>query len=421
MIMKQALHPKTVFLIVFLSLISCTNHRNEITGDAESVKPYPHTIYMEEGLKTTSQIKLSDIADSIRYIVLSKKKEILIGDVQNVQMSDSNIYIKSDNQVLRFDFSGNLLNSFGKIGRGPEEYLPGSPYTLTPDFDKVLILKNMMYEYLMFKPDGDYIGKREFPHPRNLFNFVSLADSSFMMTFYYVGSFMNEDYLKSMPGIAGLFDLKCQPIAVIDNPLKNSKISKDDYKRVVISNPSFTFFDNRIVLTPDGDTIFEIDDNLIQPGFIFDWGQLPHRESIEELYFRQTESSNKIISYKPVLETASKAFFRGNSGKNLYIFEYDKTTGLSRSMEVGENNFGYINDLDGGADYFPYWTNRAGNIWIVNEDAYNFKEKQSDEYLSKSVAINPANKEKLRNFLTDLKIDDNPVLKIVYLKKYSIN
>ena len=90
-------------------------------------------------------------------------------------------------------------------------------------------------------------------------------------------------------------------------------------------------------------------------------------------------------------------------------------------MEVGENNFGLINDLDGGADYFPYWTNRAGNIWIVNEDAYNFKEKQSDEYLSKSVAINPANKEKLRNFLTDLKIDDNPVLKIVYLKKYSIN
>ena len=101
--MKQALHPKTVFLIAFLSLISCTNHQNEITGDSESVKPYPHIINMTEGFQNKTQIKLSDIADSIRYIVLSKKKEILIGDVQNVQMSDSNIYIKSDNQVLRFE------------------------------------------------------------------------------------------------------------------------------------------------------------------------------------------------------------------------------------------------------------------------------------------------------------------------------
>jgi hypothetical protein len=415
----HSIYSRTVVLISIISLISCTNQRKNSSGDSDSVKPYPHIINIAEGFQNKTQLKLSDIADSIRYIVLSKNKEILIGDVQNIQMSDSNIYIKSNNLVLRFDFSGNLLNSFGNIGRGPEEYLPGSPYTLSPDFDKVMILKNMMYEYLIYKPDGDYIGKKELPHPRNLFNFVNLADSTFMMTFYYIGSFMTEDYLKSMPGIAGLFDSKCQPIAIIENPLKNTKISKDDYKRIAISNPSFTFFDNRIVLTPDGDTIFEIDDNSIRPGFIFDWGQLPHRESIEELYYRQTESSGKITAYKPVLETSTKAFFRGNSGKNLYIFEYNKTTGLSRSMEVGENNSGFINDLDGGADYFPYWTNRAGDIWIVNEDAYNFKEKQSEEFLSNSVAINPARKEKLHNFLTDLKIDDNPVLKIVYLKKYS--
>ena len=71
----------------------------------------------------------------------------------------------------------------------------------------------MMYEYLIFNPDGGYIGKKELPHPRNLFNLVNLSDSAFMMTFYYYGSFMNEDYLKSMPGIAGLFDLKGQPIS----------------------------------------------------------------------------------------------------------------------------------------------------------------------------------------------------------------
>ena len=81
-----------------------------------------------------------------------------------------------------------------------------------------------------------------------------------------------------------------------------------------------------------------------------------------------------------------------------FIFEYDKITGLSRSMITDEDHYGLINDLDGGADYFPYWTNRKGDIWIVDDDAFDFKKKHNEEFLSKSVAIHPEMKEKLRTF-----------------------
>lgn len=420
--MPLVMKSKSVLFISILSfLISCTNQKTNNKDNPENVKPYPHIINMSEGLKNATQLKLSDIADSIKYIVLSKNKEILIGSFRRLQMTDSDIYINSDNLVMRFDLSGKFLNSFGRIGRGPEEYLPGSVYTTTPKNDKVLILRSMMYNYLSFKPNGDYIGIKNLSHSRNLFDFVNISDSVFLFTFYFVGTFMNEDVFKSMSCTAGLFDQDGKPIKIIEHPLKNSTTSKTEMKRIVSMAPTFTFFDNRVVLSPKGDTIYKIDKNSILPSFIFNWGSLPHKQSLEDLYYRQTESTKKVINYSTVFETSTKAYFRGSNISGYFIFEYDKITSVNRSMIVDNDNLGLINDLDGGANYFPYWTNREGDIWIVDDDAYNFKKKHSEEFLSKSVAVYPDMKEQLRTFLNDLKVDDNPVLKIVYLKKYHNN
>lgn len=413
------IYPKTLILIALVSLFSCTNHRKKSTSDTDSVKPYPHVINIEEGLKTTSQIKLSDIADSIKYIVLSKDKKVLIGSFRRLQMADSDIYINSNNLVMRFDLSGNYLNSFGSIGRGPEEYLRGSVYSTTPANDKILILRSMMQDYLLYKPDGTYIGKKDISYSRNLFDFANISDSVVLFTFWFHGAFMKADILSETTCTAGLFDLDGKPVKVIEHPLWNKKVPKEELTRILSQPPLFTFFDNRIVLAPVGDTIYEIDQKKIIPGFIINWGTLPHKQSLEDLYYKQTESSDKVTTYSTVFETSTKAYFRVSRMNDSFIFEYDKITGLSRSMVVDSDNYGFINDLDGGANYFPYWTNREGDIWITDDDANKFKEKQSEEFLSKSVAINPAMKEKLRNFLTNLKIDDNPVLKIVYLKKYS--
>ena len=81
---------------------------------------------------------------------------------------------------------------------------------------------------------------------------------------------------------------------------------------------------------------------------------------------------------------------------------------------------GFINDLDGGASFFPYYTNRTGDIWVIEEDAFSFKEKNNPEFLDKSEAVYPEMKEKLKTFTDNLKQDDNPVLKIVYLKKHTV-
>ena len=416
--MKPSFQPKTILLVLLISLVACTNQRKRDNGDSDTIKPYPHIINMEEGFNNTSQILLSEIADSIKYIVLSKDKKVIIGSPWRLQMTDEEIYMISENIVMRFDLSGNFLNSFGRNGRGPEEYLNGSVYSTTPAHDKVLILRSMMQEYLLYKPNGDYIGKKDISYSRNLFDFVSLSDSAFLFTFWFHGAFMKGDLLSGMSCIAGIFDQDGNPIKVIEHPLRNLKVPKEDVSRILSQPPNFTFFDNRVVLTPAGDTIYEINQNSIKKGFIINWGSLPHKQTLEDLYYRKPGSTDNSISFNKVYETTSKAYLHVSKMNDYIIFEYDKITGLSRSMKSDEKNDGLINDLDGGANFFPVWTNREGNIWISDNDANEFKEKQGDEFLSKSTPNHPEMKEKLRAMVKDLKTDDNPVLKIVYLKKF---
>ena len=61
--------------------------------------------------------------------------------------------------------------------------------------------------------------------------------------------------------------------------------------------------------------------------------------------------------------------------------------------------------------------NLQGNLWIVYDDAFTFKEKHSEEFLNSPTSRNQEMKGNLTEFLNTLKKDDNPVLIIIYLKK----
>lgn len=414
--------PEVIFVVFFIIMLaaSCTNKKTAQGTNEISVLPYPHIIDMNEGFSNPAEIKLSEIADSIRYVVLSKDKQELIGDISKIQISDNYIYLRSgsDGLVKRFDMTGKFLNSFGNTGRGPKEYLPGSVYSTSSNDDKIFIFRSVMDSYLVFESNGNYVETIDFPVSRTLFDFRSLSDSAFLCTFFFIGSIMKDYTENPFNCSAGLFDFNGNPLKLIEHPLKNADISESDARNMVSMAPSITFFDNRIILIPDGDTIYEINSKSIFPGYVINWGNIPHNQSKEDFFFRQSGPSNKASIWSLILETYDRTFFRVTRGTEYYIFEYNKTSGRVRSMTF-ERDKGFINDLDGGDSFFPYYTNRTGDIWIIEEDAFSFKEKNSPEFLDKSEAVYPEMKEKLKTFADDLKQDDNPVLKIVYLKKHN--
>ena len=85
----------TSFMFFLLSIImSCINQKTVKNDDILKIKPYPHVINVKEGLENNCVLALSDIADSIKYIVLSKEKNVLIERFLYLQMSDNDLFIQ---------------------------------------------------------------------------------------------------------------------------------------------------------------------------------------------------------------------------------------------------------------------------------------------------------------------------------------
>ena len=76
-------------LILSLLIVSSCNDRKP--KSEKNILQYPFLIDINDGLKNQSDIKLSDIADSIKYIILSKDKSIVINYIFNIALTDSNI------------------------------------------------------------------------------------------------------------------------------------------------------------------------------------------------------------------------------------------------------------------------------------------------------------------------------------------
>ena len=168
----------------------------------------------------------------------------------------------------------------------------------------------------------------------------------------------------------------------------------------------------------DFDTVYKINNDSIYPAFIFNWGQLPRSKTFEEKYYIGGSPKNSIANPRKIFETYLKTIFVLSDKIDYYLIEYDKITGLTRSMVFPtKNDVGFKNDLDGGMPFLPEWTNRNGNTWIQLVDVIDFINGHSEDSLSSSKTFQLPMRASLKTFINDLKIDDNPVLKIVYLKK----
>jgi hypothetical protein len=410
--LKLSVH---LILILISSACHVTNENKDNLNTL--LKPYPHKIDISEGFKNPTELKLSSIADSIKYIVLSKEKELLIKNFYDLQMTDSDLLINSQGLIYRFDISGKFLNIIGKTGRGPTEYLPGSTFTIDPSSKDIYVKRNYLHDYVSFNLSGSFIKKLSLRDADNIWEFVCLSDSIFLYTFQFLGRYMGAKTNVDMI-LCGLFDDGGEMVQVIEHPANKIAPSNINYSRFAAMPPYYTFFNKEIVLDYPTDTVYKISNNSIYPGFIFNWGNIQHRQSFEELYYIQKEPIKKASRVKRFIETSDKAYFGIANLDKYYLFEYDKHTGFTKSMLIDENSFGFINDLDGGANYYPKWTNRAGDIWMIYDDAFEFKKIHNEELLLKSEAIYPDRRVNLRQFLNTLKIDDNPVLKVVYLKKH---
>ena len=107
---------KRYLLIVcsVLLFISCGKTDSVLSG---------RVLDVEQMLSKKKEVFLSELSDSMEYVLLETNDSVLLHQNAHVFYSDdSDILIRSKQFILHFNSKGDFLNRIGKIGNGPHEY-----------------------------------------------------------------------------------------------------------------------------------------------------------------------------------------------------------------------------------------------------------------------------------------------------------
>jgi len=423
---KESTSMKYLIIVFFLGCIvisSCGNNHSINEEGSAQIFSYPATIRPADGLKNQAGIKLSEVADSIRYVILSPGKAVAVNFVFEVELTDSAIITAvSQCPFLIFDLNGRFIDTIGGFGRGPDEYMPGSKFSIDPFTREIIVYRNFLHDYVRFDSRGRFIDKHPLRFSGSVESFVSLSGNRLALLPAYDGREVLEDNIRNSMILMGIFDQTGNILSEISHPARNIP-SDFDASRFIAGTWTGrnTFYNNEVVTPCYDNTVYKINSDSIYPGFRIDWDKLPVPETFEDrFYIRSRSASYPFAEIRgKFVETGSHAFFILKYKETNYLIVYDKIKGTTGSMPfAGDSRVGLINDLDGGQPFFPSWTNRAGDIWIDFVEAIDLRKELTQTFVSEGENVDPGNKEKRMSFINSVQPDDNPVLRIVYLKKH---
>ncbi len=404
-----------MILMLFILNMGCTskNDKNIDNKDFQSDNPF-YTINFPDMLKRQRDVPISDIADSIKYIVLETSPTSLLGSINDAKFTKDYFFIYHNgttSQLSQFDKNGHFIRNIGSIGRGPEEYLGIRAFSIDEENKLIFIHLNFIKKILIYSFDGEYV--KSINIDRDDTEIVWNRDSLFMC--FREPTIGNEEYV--FTEINGNGDIL--------QAVNNYCFWKNKLTPIVsvrFRNRSIFYrFDNRLHFKGwYNDTIYSYVNNKIIPKFLVDMGKykLP-----DELRFeRQIEVFPSEYYWYCVNETSGYVFihyapFPSPDEKMLlnegYIC-YNKKTKTGNTLKNKNGKIGFVNDLDGGPDFIPGYTNDSLAFQYI--EAADIK-----KYLAMDKSLGPTpkypeQKEILIKQLNGLYEADNPVIMVVKLK-----
>jgi hypothetical protein len=111
-------------ILIAIILVSCNNMPKKEDLKQKIVQNNVKTITVKEK-DILVNLSFSDVIELDSLVYLEYTNESLIGEIGKVIVSDDRIYIhdRMTARILCFERSGSFINAFGKIGKGPDEYI----------------------------------------------------------------------------------------------------------------------------------------------------------------------------------------------------------------------------------------------------------------------------------------------------------
>jgi hypothetical protein len=403
---------KTLILFGILFLFQSGIQKEKVTRTRDF-----YQINYETLLKNKETMGLSQIASRVDYIKLETKDESLLwGGVKRYSFTDDFIFISNRDHILKFSRDGKFIRKIGSPGRGPGEIDLIVNMSILPDKRLIIVQTNVGRKILYFTFDGEFIKTVSFP-----------SDVQ------YIKVLNDGNYLTRDDGGSGknkytfcLINEKMDTLSFLKN--YNHWIYKSNSNVFIgISYPQFDpYYESggrNYFKSMYNDTIFSVASDKIIPGYYIDLGKYrlpndlrPERlgpDNIQKFY-------DKGLNYyfATVFQTSDKLFLTGYSyGKkppNYFQFEPGSKIGYLLMNKKGVST-GYINDWDGGLDFWPVGSLNDKQVYMpiniisIQKELDRIKSNQENIKYSEK-------KQQLIKMITESDPSNNPLIMVVTLK-----
>ncbi|MDR2232086.1 MAG: 6-bladed beta-propeller [Tannerella sp.] len=425
-------------LFVLICLSACS-------GDKDFTGEIP-VIDVVNSIGNYQKVYCSDLFSSMELIPLETREDCLIGMYGTIKYHDGLFFVRNPagggivsgvlgggiSNLMVFDRSGKFLNSIGRKGQGPEEYIAiGDPF-FNPDQSTLFvddIRKVIEYDY-----EGNFI--RSFGKLRvdsfPLQDYECVKNGVFIASTYYNGQNAFKYCLLDSNGII----IKTFPNYFFYN-------KENDYRSAMKHALAPIHVDNHLFLKDFiNDTIYSISNLDFKPAFVFGFGQYTYPKDHTFNYSNPTLPGNAFFftqRFGDLVGAPNYFFYRiripnnfsGPKSKPVYnsilgadaaddgsvhgVYDIAQHINILLDTEPFHFQKGFINDLNGGLSFIPKYY--AGNgvvldIWNVAD----MKEMLTEEYFASLKIKDPQAHQQLKELLKTLRDDDNPVVVVAKLK-----
>jgi hypothetical protein len=392
--MKKVFY-KLIYLILLTGIVVMVLSFSKPKESSTETPQTTGTIFkipLDKNINNKGVIGFKEMDAEIQYIKLEFTPQCPLGRIGYLVATQDFFFVNSRVGIFQFSREGKFIRKIGNVGKGPGEYLGFRDFTVDETGRKLYVLTNWTSEILIYGFDGKYLGK------------IPLRGDS-KEKCDYVGSSMIalQVYPLERKSLLSTELIDEQGNSIMKG--NSSVIKLSEIGKWMGSNLVYSYNQNVYVKEFYNDTVFHISPKGLKPYFILELGKYasPFTYSKEE--------RKKYIQPYRIFENDQRMIIFFFYDEKKCVAQYNKETGLTNvSIPQNEQQQGITNDIDNGMNYYmtavPLGLKTTQNEWLLPIEAITLKQYCEN----KEVRGN------LKGIISNLKVDDNPVIMVVKFK-----
>lgn len=345
-------HKTTIPLILLIGCISCSQQKN--SGSAKDAGA-PYIINFEQCMETERAMKISEIADTVRYLELKTPKDLVITRIRDIFPIENELIIYTRDGVFKFTQEGEYIRQIGRTGQGPGEHT----LVLGIDIDRIRreIVVSDIGKLLFFDLDGNFLRMK-----KGYFKWIGVSESIVWGSDHAVPVLEN---------IATAINTDGDTVAFIPNPNYGQKSLNDGVRASTpVLHKSYYHYKNGLYMkgTSDNDTIWQLSGKNRTPHAIINKGKYKLPAEYEAwynwtdferygAYYWGTPAATEDDRFIYVLALRFRSIDGNNythNDDNYRYVVYDKEKGCG-FIAKSDRDSKIKDDILGGPSIWPRW------------------------------------------------------------------